>query len=174
MRQEPSLENQDVNFDSLPYFAYGSNLHPDRLGMRLGRIPSGRRALLPGAQLTFEKRGVDGSGKCNIEMTGTPDDGVVGALFAVSADERRLLHEWEATTCGYSVISAMVTVEEIVVEAFTFQARSELIEPGLKPFDWYKRFVVEGAIHFGFPNDYIESLQCHPSIPDPRSSHEQR
>ena len=55
----------------LLYFAYGSNLHPTRLGDRAPSVELVGTAVLEGHALRFHKRGADGSGKCNALATGS-------------------------------------------------------------------------------------------------------
>ena len=148
------------------YFAYGSNLHPSRLEKRIGACSQGTLAFLPGAQLTFNKRGTDGSGKCNIDFTDSSSDAVIGVLYEVSASQKKRLDQWEAATCFYTGITTKVTSKSLTIDAFTYQAGDEHIDTGLLPFDWYKRFVFLGASHFEFPRDYLQQLAEQPSIPD--------
>lgn len=148
------------------YFAYGSNLHPARLENRIGRCSRGTRVFLHGARLTFNKRGMDGSGKCNIDFTDSKTDTVIGVLYEVSARQRKLLDDWEAVSCGYTPLKIQVERNTQPVDAFTYRAEEEHIEQGLQPFDWYKRFVVLGASWFDFPEDYLHQLEQQPSIPD--------
>ncbi len=149
-----------------PYFAYGSNLHPQRLESRIGQCGQGSSAILRRARLTFGKRGIDGSGKCNIEFTEDHSDIVVGVVYEVSEHQRTLLDKWEATTCGYKAVEASVERDGDRLTAFTFVAGTEHIDTSLLPFHWYKRFVVKGALHFGFPQEYVAQLERHPSVAD--------
>ena len=50
---------------TLLYFAYGSNLHPERLRERVPSAESLGVARLEAHVLRFHKRGRDGSGKCD-------------------------------------------------------------------------------------------------------------
>jgi len=154
------------------YFAYGSNLHPTRLERRIGRCSTGVTAFLYGVRLTFAKRGLDGSGKCDLEITGFQSDRVVGVLYRVSSRQRQMLEDWEATTCGYMAMLTSVQCDDKAVNAFTYKARKEYIDNSLLPFDWYKRYVVMGASYFDFPEDYIRSLKQQPSVPDNDPSRE--
>ena len=148
------------------YFAYGSNLHPARLEQRIGRCSRGTLVLLHGARLTFNKRGIEGSGKCNIDFTQLQTDTVIGVLYQVSASQKKLLDDWEAATCGYKPVNTQVKSHTQTIDAFTYQAGKEHIDHTLQPFHWYKRFVVLGASYFDFPQDYILQLEQQPSMPD--------
>ncbi len=148
------------------YFAYGSNLHPARLEKRIGRCARGTLVYLHGARLTFNKRGIEGSGKCNIDFTHSKTDTVIGVLYEVSTTQRKLLDDWEAATCGYEALNTLVTTQTQTVDAFTYKAGDEFIDNALLPFHWYKRFVILGAAYFGFPQDYLYQLEQQQSIPD--------
>jgi len=86
----------------LHYFAYGSNLHPLRLGER---VPSARlvgTAALPSHRMAWHKRGMDDSGKCFIVPTGMEADRFHGAVYRLDADHKGLLDEFEK---GYGQVS---------------------------------------------------------------------
>jgi hypothetical protein len=40
-------------------------------------------------------------------------------------------------------------------------------EPGRRPYEWYKAYVVEGAIEHGLPRAYVEWVLTFPARPDP-------
>ena len=43
--------------------------------------------------------------------------------------------------------------------AFTYHANPARIDAALRPFDWYKDYVVRGAREHGLPADYIRELE---------------
>ncbi len=148
----------------LHYFAYGSNLHPHRLGRR---VPSARiraRAVLPGYRLAFHKRGADGSGKCDV----VPDPGaaVHGVVYTMTADEKPLLDAAEGLHRGYQEQWMTLRVAGQPLKVFFYRAQDSHIAPGLIPFDWYKAFVVEGARHHGLPMPYVTALRAVTAMPD--------
>jgi len=138
------------------YYAYGSNLHPERLG---ARIPSSRllgTAELSGYQLLFHKRGADQSAKCNALFTGDDKHLLLGALFAMDAAEKPILDEIEGA--GYVVSEVMVKHQGEEHLAFMYVAEPDYIDESLKPYQWYKEFVYHGARFLAFPERYIGDL----------------
>lgn len=155
------------------YFAYGSNMSTRRLGVR---IDSARRislAHLPGHQLCWHKQGRDGSGKCDVHFTGEESHVVIGVLFEIDERDKPLLDRFEGLGNGY---------RELVVElrgpagerwpAFTYQAT--LTAPGIQPYQWYKRHVLEGALEHGLPGYYLEQLRAVVAWEDPDAERHRR
>ena len=56
----------------------------------------------------------------------------------------------------------------------TFINSVDLIEPSLKPYDWYLDLVIAGARQHALPTAYIETLATTPSICDPNPEREAR
>ncbi|RLK50227.1 AIG2 family protein [Alkalispirillum mobile] len=151
----------------LIYFAYGSNLHPLRL---LKRVPSSRPlgcAVLPDHALHFDKKSVtDGSGKCRIGAE--PDCRVHGVLFSLRADERPYLDRAESLGVGYFLEDVQVlNAAGEQVEAFTYVANPERLDPTVQPYCWYRDIVAAGARFHGFPADYVQSIARRPVWEDP-------
>lgn len=150
--------------ESVAYFAYGSNMSTRRLQCR---VPSARprmRACLPGHQLRFHKHSLDdGSAKCDAFMTGEADDMVWGVLFSFDAQEKAQLDSVEGA--GYETRLVRVnTADGCMLEVLTYLAT--LIKPELKPYDWYKQHVLEGAIEHALPANYIAGIEAIPSVMD--------
>ena len=148
---------------SFRYLAYGSNLHPARLGARV----SGARLLgpvaLPGWSLRFHKRGIDGSAKA--DLVPAESEGVAwGAVFAVDADALTALDRFEGRGHGYE--RAPVELEEFGT-CVTYRAMEAYLDPALKPFDWYRAWVEAGARFHGFPPTVAQALAAVPATPDP-------
>ena len=134
------------------YAAYGSNLHPVRLSLR---VPSARllgTALLPEWSLHFHKRGSDESGKCNILASG---DGVFFAVFDIDAREQSDLDVIEGH--GYEA-------SEIAIPAFgdcyTYIATESHVDDNLAPFSWYKALVLSGLEYHAAPAGYIARVRA--------------
>lgn len=153
------------------YFAYGSNLYQSRL---LERVPSARFIALghlQGYQLQFHKVGLDQSGKANIQATGQPDDIVWGAVFQMDLSERSSLDQAESLGVGYERQYLSISTAEGCLEAFTYSAL--LKDDTLRPFHWYKAYIVQGALDLSLPAAYIQEIEAVPSIPDPDAGRRQ-
>ena len=131
------------------YFAYGSNLSLRRLRARVPSATPLGNAVLYGHQLRFHKRGRDGSAKCDALTTLTPDQRVLGVVFDIASTHKSDLDLVEGVGQGYETKTAT------------------LIDPKLKPYDWYKAHVLRGALEHQLAADYIQSIQDIESIPDP-------
>lgn len=134
------------------------------------RAPSAS-ALGPGSvtkyKLTFDKIGIDGSGKCNIEYTGKSTDCVCGVLFEIDRADKAALDRVESLGTGYDEQIIEVEMEGGVINAVTYVAMMK--DPNLKPYHWYKAYVVAGAMEHGLPDRYVEWLRTIDTLPDPDS-----
>ena len=151
------------------YFAYGSNLMSARLK---ARTPSARalgRALLPRFVLRWHKVGADATGKCDVIFTDHPGDFVHGVAYMIRRAELRHLDRVEELGTGYYACNVPIQIAGRRKLARTYRAIP--IDPDLKPLDWYKRFVVQGAREHGLPSHYVAGLARTPALVD---THQQR
>ena len=146
---------------ALHYLAYGSNLHPLRLA---DRVPSARFVdvvALPGFTLAFHKRGADGSGKCLLK----PDRaGAVahGALYEIDAADKSTLDRHEGLGYGYAEEVIRVTAGGRTYAPCVYMAQPGHVDVTLVPYCWYRRLVIAGARHHGFPADYVLGIEATP------------
>ncbi len=141
-------------------FAYGSNLFEARM---VARIPSARvlgPAVLPGHDLRFHMRSTDGSGKADAHFTNAPIHQVAGVVYRIEPGELSVLDHYEG---GYirrlHPFRLQGRTNGQPTPAWTYHARPERIDPRLRPFDWYHRFVVEGARSHRIAPDHVQRLQ---------------
>lgn len=150
----------------LKYFAYGSNLYGPRMRTRAPSARVHAVGRLDRYVLKFHKRGSDGSGKCNVLYTGLRRNTLYGVVFDINARERRLLDEAEGFGQGYDDAQVEVITATGVVEAFTYVAQGDAINDRLKPFMWYKMYVIEGAKRKQLPEAYIRHLHAVEAVHD--------
>ncbi|MDX1626489.1 MAG: gamma-glutamylcyclotransferase family protein [Wenzhouxiangellaceae bacterium] len=146
------------------YFAYGSNLMSARL---LARCPSARKAgtaRLFGHRLAWHKFGCDDTGKCDVVRTGSPVDVVHGVAWRIRHAERPALDFHEELDTGYTAETVRIQVNGRFRHARTYRAIP--VDPSLRPLDWYKRFVVEGAREHALPSHWIAALDRAPVLRD--------
>jgi len=151
------------------YFAYGSNLHPMRL---LKRVPSAKFigvVQLSGYKLTFHKRSVDKSSKCNLFKTGDSLDIVYGAIYEIAPEGKSTLDKFEGKGSGYIDNQIQFYYQDNEYNCFTYLAQQSYITDSLKPYHWYKEMVVLGAKYLKFPSTYISSIESVESIDDPEN-----
>jgi hypothetical protein len=117
---------------------------------------------LPGWRLAFHKRGSDGSAKC--DLAPAPSATAYGAVYALSPVERPILDMFEGVGRGYEVRRLEL---DGLGPVFTYLAQPEYVDEALAPFDWYHRFVLEGARHHGFPSPYVEAIDEVEVLADP-------
>ena len=151
------------------YFAYGSNMLSRRLQRRTPSAWPIGTGFVEAHRLTFDKVSSDGSGKCNIESRSNPSDRVYGVLFSIKRDEANDLDEAEGLGSGYRKTEVRVVSPTGVHIAVAYIA--DRTNPLLRPYEWYKEFVVRGAIEHKLPAVYVRRLQITESQ---RDSNERR
>ena len=142
------------------------------------RMPSCKAlgiATLPGHALHFHKRSADKSGKCNAVASGN-DNRVIGVLFSFDPAERAALDKAEGVGNGYE--HAMVTVindKGRRRKVLTYLATPDYIDDSLKPYGWYKDFVLAGGREHGLPPEYIaDYIQSVKAIEDPNKTRDKK
>lgn len=151
---------------NLHYFAYGSNLHPLRLG---ARVPSAELlgvAVLPGRELRFCKRSVDGSAKCTVGP-GRESQRVLGAVFRIAQHEKALLDKAEGLGSGYAEAWERLVVDGGSLNVFYYVAEAAHVDPDLRPYHWYKQLVLAGARYHEFAPGYVGAIESVESVEDP-------
>ena len=150
------------------YFAYGSNMCTGRLRQRVPSANPVHIAKLLNHSLRFHKRSDDRSGKCDAFFTGEPGDEVWGVVFEIDPAEKSQLDAQEGLGLGYAEKAALVIdAEGNRHSVFTYTAEASHIDPALRPYSWYKRFVVEGARQQTLPPDYIANIEAMAATEDP-------
>ncbi len=146
-------------------FAYGSNMLTARLQKRVRSAVAVGTGQLRGHVLRWHKRSRDGSGKCDAETTGRNADVVWGVLFELDAAEKPELDRAEGLGNGYVERQVEIITDRGIVRAVAYIATAK--DPSRRPYHWYKAFVVEGAREHALPQEYLQSLENAPSVPDP-------
>lgn len=149
----------------LHYLAYGSNLHPVRLGERVASARLLGWLSLPGCRLAFHTVGGDGSGKCDLEVTGEAADTAYAALYELEASEKPALDAVEGPP--YGVENWQVTLSGQAYSAFVYLARPEAVDPQRVPYAWYRDVVWRGAHYLGLPAEYVSAIARVPAEQDP-------
>jgi gamma-glutamylcyclotransferase len=160
----------------LSYLAYGSNLHPLRLGERVPSAELVGLVRLVGYRVAFHKRGRDGSAKCDLVRMASPGDLAYGAVYRMVAAHKVLLDRCEGLGRGYTTVALEVPGPDGPLHCFTYVAQDGYRDPSLRPFDWYRALVLLGGRRLGMPDDYLAGIAGLPDVRDPdeerRSLHE--
>jgi len=115
-------------------------------------------ARLPRYQLRFNKRSIDKSGKCNAVYTGNERDEIIGVVYEIPENEKPKLDRAEGLGNGYHEERLRVILSnDSSIEVRTYVADATRIDNSLKPYTWYKEFVVSGALEQGLPAEYIST-----------------
>jgi len=151
------------------YFAYGSNLHPLRLGRRTPSLRLMGCGWLPGYELRFHKIcDYDGSAKADAFCTGSPVQGVRGAVYALDPSDFPTLDAIEGLgEGGYDLRTALIEVADEATDVFFYAARSSHIDPDRRPWTWYRDLVWRGAEWHQMPEDYVAAIRQVPAARDP-------
>lgn len=152
------------------YFAYGSNLCLPRIRKRAPSATPIAIGCLPGYQILFHKRSVDGSGKCTIQYNGSDEDLVFGVLYMMDSDEKQAMDDVEGVGTGYREGIIGVLTPQGQMEASTYIATDTHIDESLQPYQWYLDYVLAGARQHGLPEYYISSLRDVMAVQDPDSN----
>lgn len=146
-------------------FAYGSNMLTARVRERVPSAAAVAIGRLRAHTLKWHKRSRDGSGKCDIESTGRNEDAVWGVVFELDAAEKPALDRAEGVGNGYVERQVDVVTDRGIVTASAYVATAR--DPALRPYHWYKAFVVAGAKEHNLPPEYVQALEAVPSMRDP-------
>ena len=120
-----------------------------------------------GHRLAFHKRGVDGSGKCDLYSDKGSCDKVHGVVYELDEQGKAKLDEVEGKHRGYAEKVVQVSLHGVTRESYLYIAQPSHIDPGLVPYHWYKGLVLAGARYHGFPTDYLAAIEATPSVTDP-------
>lgn len=146
------------------YLAYGSNLHPVRIGERIPSAQLIGTTSVPGFRLTFSKRGADQSGKGHIHDTDNKQSQIFAAIYKIGEEHKQTLDAIEGP--GYASQSVAVRWKNRFINCFAYVGENSHLDESLKPFHWYKSLVILGAQFNQLPNDYIRTIQQVESVED--------
>ena len=119
----------------MKYFAYGSNMDPNRMKEREINFTSRQHAVLKKYSLRFNKmasKNPEKEGKGNI--ISDVDEFVEGALYEIKSSDRNKLDKAEGYPVHYDRISVLVQLDDgKLIQSFTYVAQPMMIRNGLKP-----------------------------------------
>lgn len=144
------------------YFAYGSNMNPQRVAERGLRFESVCSAVLHGVALAFDKqsRAHPAGGHANLIYDRTAV--VEGVLYEMKdADEIIQMDAFEAAPINYSRDVVVVSVAGVSVPAWTYFANAAVIRPGLRPERAYLAHLLAGRAFLSQGYfDRLSRIQC--------------
>lgn len=139
-------------------------MHSRRIQARVASAKPVLTGYVSGRRLAFHKRSVDGSSKADAAYTGSASDRVWGVVYSLPAHEKPILDGYEFLGVGYDSEPVLVHSAEGFIRAGSLRAniyvaRPETIDPALKPYSWYLRYVLLGAMEHNLPEEYLHHLK---------------
>jgi len=152
------------------YFAYGSNMNPERVekrGLNIGSITAG---VLEGYYLSFNKRSVvhSGAASANIIQQTLEEpiprrvEGVVYQL--VDEYQIELMDPFEGYPVRYDRIKVNVQTLEGEISVWTYTANVEYLQEGLQPNRWYLNHLLAGKPYLS--EEYYQELESTICLPN--------
>ena len=128
------------------YFAYGSNMNPERMRKRGINFSKREHAILEGWRLAFNKIASRNPKEGFANLVKDQRDVAEGILYTVQKSDIEKLDRYEGYPKHYERIKVRVKVNEgEEVEAITYVAESDKIREGLKPSKEYLRHLLKGC-----------------------------
>ena len=131
--------------DKKHYFAYGSNMNPERLRKRIGYLPPSRKALLQEYALLFNKNSYKNPTEGFANIVQQPNSQVEGILYEVTDKDIAKLDQFEGVPTHYNHQPIKVECEGKITNALTYIAAT--IKEGLKPSPDYLNHLLAGKAH---------------------------
>jgi gamma-glutamylcyclotransferase (GGCT)/AIG2-like uncharacterized protein YtfP len=132
------------------YFAYGSNMYPERLLERIKKYHKAFPAKLNCYKFIYNKKSKDGTAKANIELDNSSI--VHGVCFEIDEDDFSVLSEFEK---GYDRKNNIeIITADKTMKAVTYISSS--IDNTLTPSNEYKKLTLKGADFWKLDKSYIE------------------
>lgn len=140
------------------YFAYGSNLSRTQMAQRCTGHGRGFRSRVEGFRLAFDRYSKGRGGGHVADIVGSRDDHVWGVLWEVEGRHLEALDGFEGVARGvYRRIEVEAETDEGIVSAIAYQI-CEPAEEG-SPSRAYLDLLLEGAVEFDFPAEYLQFLR---------------
>lgn len=148
-------------------FAYGSNMFTNKLKINAPSASKICNAFIKGYILKCNKKSADQSAKGNIIRTGNEEDVVWGVIWTIDEQDKLTLDLAEGLGQGYiEETLSFLDSENGTHEAQVYIADNSAIADGLHPYDWYKEYIISGAVENNLAQDYIEKLKLIDFIED--------
>lgn len=151
------------------YFAYGSNMLWERLRRRTPSAQPAEKGWIENYRLSFRKRSIDGSGKCDVVPT---SDGKIvhGVIYRINTNEHPALDIAEGYKKGYERSTIHVATKDGKGANCVYYYATDYGEE-LKPYDWYKALVIAGFEQNDLPSNEVTTLDA---ISDPNPKRKTR
>jgi cation transport regulator ChaC len=143
------------------YFAYGSNIDPERLKGRSVNFLHAEHGALEDYALSFNKRSKKFFDRGFANVTPSVGEHVEGVLYQVTEEDLLKLDKFEGCPTHYERVSLPIVAKTGLVTAYVYVAKKEWIVEGLKPTKEYLNHLMKGKEFFTEP--YFNRLKTIPT-----------
>ncbi len=127
------------------YFAYGSNMNPERMKARGIAFVRAIKGTLPGFSLCFNKRAMGKENVAYANIMYNKCEQVEGVLYQLSrAEDICLMDPFEGNPIRYSREVFKVATDEGFINSWVYVANSAMIAEGLLPEKMYLNHLLKG------------------------------
>jgi len=128
------------------YFAYGSNMDPDRMRERGVNFLKREHAILEGWRLEFNKVSSRNPDEGYANIVKDENSVVEGILYEINDSDLKILDRYEGYPNHYERIKVVVRMANGEnVEAVTYIAKPDKVKDGLKPSREYLNHLLKGC-----------------------------
>jgi len=130
----------------MKYFAYGSNMDPDRMKERGVNFSKREHAILEGWRLEFNKVSSRNLKEGYANIVRDENSIVEGVLYEITDSDLKVLDRYEGYPSHYERIKVVVRMDSgEKVEAVTYIAKPDKVKDGLKPSREYLSHLLKGC-----------------------------
>jgi len=127
------------------YFAYGSNMNPERVRVRGMAIRSYMAGTLNDYRLAFNKRSTIVPGAASANVMASPGSVVEGVIYQLEDHTTiETMDPFEGYPVRYGRHIVPIITREGVLESWVYTARADHIQEGLRPARWYLDHLLAG------------------------------
>jgi gamma-glutamylcyclotransferase len=144
------------------YFAYGSNMNPERMLGRDVSFHHAAPATLLNFELAFNKVCSASKGEGYANIVNKKGAVTLGVLYDINYAGLRTLDLYEGYPLHYGRRQMYVYVGERKFKTWVYYAQQGMVGKGLKPSPLYLSHLISGAARY-LPKeyfDYLRSLEC--------------
>ena len=147
----------------LKYFAYGSNMDPERMRRRGIKFSRREHAVLEGFRLEFNKVSSRNPREGYANIVKDPEGIVEGILYEIEESDLSKLDKFEGYPLHYRRTRIYVKLDNgEEVEAITYIAQQEMVKDGLRPSKEYLSHLLKGCDLLS--KEYCEKLRRTPTL----------
>ena len=140
------------------YFAYGSNMNPQRVRQRKTQFAHHQAGALVDYKLVFNKRSVKHPGAASANVMAEPGARTEGVVYKLSEPQQiEMMDPYEGYPIRYDRLILPIRCQREICDAWVYIANPAYISAGLKPARWYLNHLLAGASFL--PASYVDQLQ---------------